>query len=44
MLLRERVLASDLWWYACTVTVPLLLLFSIVAVVAYEPTGSGGKP
>lgn len=43
MLLRERVLAPDFWWNACTVTVPLLILFSIVAVVAYEPTGSGGK-
>ena len=37
-LLRARVLAPDVWWNACAVAVPLLLLFAVVAIVAFEPT------
>ena len=34
---RERLLAPDLWWNACAVALPLMLLLSVVALVVREP-------
>jgi hypothetical protein len=39
--IRERLLAPDLWWNACAIVLPLLLLLSLVTLAAREPaTGS----
>ncbi|MBB3911142.1 hypothetical protein [Sphingomonas desiccabilis] len=40
---RERLLAADLWWNACAVALPLMLLLSVVALVVREP-GKRSQP
>jgi hypothetical protein len=37
MSVRARLLAHDLWWNACAVALPLVLLLVVIGWIAYEP-------